>query len=570
MAQKNRSKEIWLIPKRNSLHQTVCLIDGIIKRGYDGQSWNAQKQNNLGVNLKNWGATKSGKNISNQSIRTLLASIPEYLGFVYINNQTTPNSICLTEAGKLLWETHKDQLVSIKNLDDGSDNLLQTSDVVLMQMEKLQLTNPIYLKDCENILVFPFRLTLKLLRKLKYLDREEIAYFLLQTKDESEVDLKIMEIESFRRLSEFDRESLINEFKKTHIGNITLVQASSAAYYEGLCALTGIINRDSVLPPNKSERIKCIRIKTEYIDYVNDILDNKYHYAQPYDFKDDLNLWIEYIGDPKTSLPPCDVKITNDSNNDYLVQLYKGDSLKNADLILNKCSVSFPMFLNESYKIKMINIADSSSTKKAIITPTTECLEFTICDENTTPTTLKDKNYYKNSIIEHLSSSTFNQETLDYLHILSMTIGIDKSTDSALRGAYFEYYMFEYLTRLKAERKIDDVIWYGKIGKYGLPVSAPGGKLGEPDIVFIKNGTHYVLELTTIKSKSLQERTEIASVSDHIKRYANKTEQSTIGLFCAPVIHSRNTTLVDTILKEDNIPFWAFNEKDLFKYIENL
>ena len=243
MAQKNRSKEIWLIPKRNSLHQTVCLIDGIIKRGYDGQSWNPQKQNNLGVNLKNWGATKNGKNISNQSIRTLLASIPEYLGFVYINNQTTPNSICLTEAGKLLWETHKDQLITMKNLDDGSDNLLQTSNIVLLQMEKLQLTNPIYLKDCENILVFPFRLTLKLLRKLRYLDREEIAYFLLQTKDESEVDLKIMEIESFRRLSEFDRNALINEFKKTHIGNITLVQAASAAYYEGLCALTGIINR---------------------------------------------------------------------------------------------------------------------------------------------------------------------------------------------------------------------------------------------------------------------------------------------------------------------------------------
>lgn len=52
MAQKNRSKEIWLIPKRVNLHQTICLIDGIIERKYDGTSWNPQKQNNLGVNLK--------------------------------------------------------------------------------------------------------------------------------------------------------------------------------------------------------------------------------------------------------------------------------------------------------------------------------------------------------------------------------------------------------------------------------------------------------------------------------------------------------------------------------------
>ena len=31
MAQKNRTKEIWLIPKRVNLHQTICLIDGIIE-----------------------------------------------------------------------------------------------------------------------------------------------------------------------------------------------------------------------------------------------------------------------------------------------------------------------------------------------------------------------------------------------------------------------------------------------------------------------------------------------------------------------------------------------------------
>ena len=54
MAQKNRSKEIWLVPKRVSLHQTICLIDGIIERKYDGTVWNPQKQNNLGVNLKKW------------------------------------------------------------------------------------------------------------------------------------------------------------------------------------------------------------------------------------------------------------------------------------------------------------------------------------------------------------------------------------------------------------------------------------------------------------------------------------------------------------------------------------
>ncbi len=61
MAQKNRSKEIWLIPKRVNLHQTICLIDGIIERKYDGTSWNPQKQNNLGVNLKKVGCNQRWK-----------------------------------------------------------------------------------------------------------------------------------------------------------------------------------------------------------------------------------------------------------------------------------------------------------------------------------------------------------------------------------------------------------------------------------------------------------------------------------------------------------------------------
>ena len=167
MAQKNRSKEIWLVPKRVSLHQTICLIDGIIERKYDGTVWNPQKQNNLGVNLKKWGATLDGKNVAQQSIRTLVAAIPQYLGFVYINTDTTPNTICLTEAGMALWHKHKDELIKIPNLRDGKDSLITKSDCVLTQMEKLQITNPIINKDCENIYVFPFRFMLKILLRFR-------------------------------------------------------------------------------------------------------------------------------------------------------------------------------------------------------------------------------------------------------------------------------------------------------------------------------------------------------------------------------------------------------------------
>lgn len=268
MAQKDRTKEIWLIPKRVNLHQTICLIDGIIERKYDGTSWNPQKQNNLGVNLKKWGATNDGKNISPQAIRTLVASIPQYLGFVYINTDTTPNTICLTEAGMALWKNHKEELVKVPNLRAEKDYLITEAEEVLFQMEKLQITNPIIQKDCENIYVFPFRFMLRVLLEVSYLDKEEIAYFLFKVRNEDEIDVIVQEILNFRKLNLASRKSLIDAFKKTHIGNITLVKAPSSGYYMSLCQITGIIDRLDIEPNNVEGSLSAIKINDKYIPYV--------------------------------------------------------------------------------------------------------------------------------------------------------------------------------------------------------------------------------------------------------------------------------------------------------------
>src|SRR5690606_27189133 len=104
--------------------------------------------------------------------------------------------------------------------------------------------------DCENIFVFPFRLTLKLLLELDYLDREELAYFVFLIKNEDEIPLVIEKIKKFRSQHKTDRETEISLFKRTHIGNITLVQAPSASYYENLCYNTGIIEKIKVQMPN--------------------------------------------------------------------------------------------------------------------------------------------------------------------------------------------------------------------------------------------------------------------------------------------------------------------------------
>lgn len=568
MAQKNRTKEIWLIPKRVNLHQTVCLIDGIIERKYDGTSWNPQKQNNLGVNLKKWGATKDGKNISTQAIRTLVASIPQYLGFLYVNTESTPNTICLTEAGMALWHKHKDELVKVPNLIEGKELLITESQVVLKQMEKLQITNPVINKDCENIYVFPFRLMLKVLMKVEYLDQEEIAYFLFKVRNEDEADMIVQEIENFRKLPTKNRESLIDAFKSTHIGNITLVKASSAGYFISLCQTTGIMDKLKVTPNNRNGAIAALKINDTYMEYVEEMLDSKYQNAEVYDFEDNLQLWIDYIGDTTRDYPPIDVSVINKSSSRFLIQVFKDGLCKYDDLIEEKGVLQFPMFVDEEYDIKIIDVTTGDELKTFNISPTFEQREYEIEDELSNAAvinqTLED---VAEEIIEHCESKNFAGKTLNYLNTLSKIICIDKTNDKSLRGAYFEYYVYKMLNILKNEKVIDDVIWNGKIGKYGLPTQAPGGKTGTPDIVFIIDDLHVVVELTTIKPKSLQFSAEGSSVPDHIRLYKQETGKDVVGVFCAPTIHERNTVAMQSTIAPYGIELHCITDKELVELL---
>lgn len=568
MAQKNRSKEIWLIPKRVNLHQTICLIDGIIERKYDGTSWNPQKQNNLGVNLKKWGATKDGKNISPQAIRTLVASISQYLGFLYVNTESTPNTICLTEAGMALWYKHKDELVKVPNLVDGKDLLITESETVLKQMEKLQITNPIISKDCENIYVFPFRFMLKVLLKVGYLDQEEIAYFLFKVRNEDEVDVIVQEIENFRKLSTENRESLINVFKSTHIGNITLVKASSAGYFISLCQITGIMDKLKVTPNNRDGAIAALKINDTYMRYVEEMLNSKYKNAEIYDFEDNLQLWIDYIGDPSRDYPPIDVSIINKANSSFLIQVYKDGACNYDDLIDENGVLQFPMFVNEQYDVKIIDVSTGDELETLAICPTFEQREFEIEGRlNNAVVANETVEDVAKEIMEHCAATNFAGKTLNYLNTLSKVTGIDKTGDKSLRGAYFEYYVYKMLSILKAEKVVDEVIWNGKIGKYGLPTQAPGGKTGTPDMVFTIDDLHIVVELTTIKAKSLQFSAEGSSVPDHIRLYKQESGKDVVGVFCAPTIHERNTAVMKSTIAPYGIELHCITDKELIELL---
>ena len=545
--------EYWLIPKRINVHQAWCLIDGIIERGYDGRSWNPSVQNNLGVNLKNWGATSTGKNISPQAIRTLTAYV-QYLGFVYIDNASTPSTIKITKAGRLFWSNNKQYISKLRNLNVDDKLSLKEAEEVKFQMEKLQITNPILLKKCTNILLFPFRITLKLLRELEYLDLEELAMYVFTMKDISEYNYVIHQIKTLRSIPEKDRAKLVAAFKKTKLGNLSLVKAPSTRYYASLCESTGIISVQAEQPQvNLSKKVTTIRITEGAKAYVDDILKNKYSNAHEYDFQEDLKLWVDYYGDPDRICPPVDTIVTNTSNERLLVAVYDSPNYQVCSRILNpKEELHFAAFENDSYRITLFNISTGKYLQAINIIPSDLNYAYNIPDsicKASAPITYES---VKKSIIEHIESKTFNAETLALLKAIKHDTGVDKLNDIALRGAFLESEFFKLLTILKSKGTIDDVVWHGRYGTYGLPVSAPGGKFGVCDIKFVIDDTTFVLELTTMKSKSQQEKAEATSVPDHVRIETQNTTRKVKGLFAAPVQHSRVITMMKATAASTN------------------
>ena len=568
MAQKNRSKELWLIPKRGNLHQAVCLIDGILERGYDGTTWNPQKQDNLGVNLKKWGATRSGKNISAQSIRTLAAYM-QYLGFLYIDTEAKTNTIRLTKAGKALWDLHHGSLEKIPNLRQEKGKQIRESQIALLQMLKLQLTNPVAAKDCEEIALFPFRFLLQVLLETEYLDKEEIAYILFFAADESEVSDVVEQVRRFRSLSAADRERTIDDFMKTHLGNITLKQASSAGYFIGLCEGTGLVEKFGVRPANRADRIAALRIRKGRETEARELLDVTFANARPYDFEKDLRLWIDYIGDPDRLLPPVDVTLKNTDAAAYLFQVFFQGECRADDLVEAGETMTVPMFPEEEYEVRLTDLGTGAAVGSRVVRPDDACREFELGSGSAAAPAPETPESLADEILEHCDAKMFAGKTLSYLNTLAKVTGRDRTEDKSLRGAYLEYLMYRLLLLLKDAGVVDEVHWNGSVGKYGLPAQAPGGKTGTPDLIFVMDDVHMVLELTTIKPKSLQFSAEGSSVPDHIHLYQESSAykssggKQVAGIFAAPVIHARNTAAMQSTIAPYGIPLHCMEMREL-------
>lgn len=551
MAKSSRTKELWHIPKRGSVHQTIYMVYVLSWEKFFGKSWSSGKQESLGSEMGKAGLTQDGKAITHQSVRTLFANIPKYLGFVYLDESTTPSKIMITDVGFELIKKHNIESVrKHKNLSDYKKNndLIEKSDIFGKQMLKLIITNPIIRKDCENILVFPFRMTLKLLLELNYLDKEEIGYILFHAKNEDEFDLVIEKIKNFRNLPSNRRLAEIKAYEKTDEGQLTLVKAPSARYYMYLCYSTGFCYISNV-NVNKPNNPKLVALKLKDKEQVSKQLST-FKDAEIYDFKDDWYLWKEYFTNTKRLFPPHDVNISTSSKKDIIVTVYKDGRLIGSEALNNeKNCFSIPIFRDEEYIILAYDAENGNQLIKEVVNFDKQKTKYLIDVQNEEEGLKLTEESLTNSIKEMFTSkySGFDKYYYHKLKVLERILSRNY-LDIRRKGGRLEYLFFELLNLLKSKYYIDEVFWYGNKKRYGICEPAPGGKEGYPDITFEIDNNLFILELTTYRGNRAQwNSSEASSVPDHISKSKNENpSKKIIGIFCAPNIHpqlEKNLTL---------------------------
>lgn len=578
MAKKDRTKELWHIPKRCSVHQTIGITEILSLPEFYQKAWNHGKQEAVGTKLGQWGLTTSGKPITGQAIRTLLA-LPKYLGFVYVDKKSIPSKIITTDIGFELIKEHSLQGKVRKNLLDYKKNkeLVEISPVFQFQMIKLQITNPAILSDCENIFVFPFRATLSLLLNLEYLDIEELAYIVFSMKNQEELGAVKERIINFRSLPSSRRDAEIGAFRKTSEGQLTLVKAPSAGYYISLCLSTGLCKKKIRLINGK----KLITLELTNKKETEDLLV-KFKDIRTFDFDNDMDLWISYIANPKRFYPPQNVDIVFNNTNSYLVTVHQGNEYIAGDAIDENKKITCPLFFGEEYLLEVYDMSSGDVILNKKITSEKNKSTISVILPKTNKKTKRSIDNIIQSIGEMFGKEKFDEEYRKKLKIINDILGLNYD-DNRRRGGRLEYLFFELLIELKNKGIIDDVFWYGKKAKYGICEPAPGGKNGNPDVTFSVDNNIVVLELTTIPGVRAQwNSSEASSVPDHILKFKNNNPSSKVlGVFSAPSIHHQLKKNLERNSTEDDMKILALpieelcdlfrksDRKSLLSYIEN-
>lgn len=387
----------------------------------------------------------------------------------------------------------------------------------------------------------------------EYLDPEEIALFLFHAQQESDLMPVVEAVRDFRALPAAGRAKQVADFCATPEGQITLVKAPSARYFAKLCLSSGLLEEKAVQPANAAKKLPALRIRPDCRAYVDDLLDRRYALAEPFDFGTDLQLWMDYLGNPARDFPPIAVTLQNPAPADLLLQVTQNGRSCCGELFPAGGSCTVPMFPGEEYLAQVISPLNGAVLASHTITPDFSRRVFSLASGGLPPA--PDTVAGLCAKIRALcAAKTVTPEIADYLKLLRRVFGREPKSEKALRGAYLEYYVYRLLRLRERDGVIDRLHWNGSVGQFGLPAAAPGGRDGKPDITFAIGATDFVLELTAIRSSRAQHQAEGASVPAHVIGWQEKTGRDTAGVFSAPLIYEDNSRLFQAALTTEGSP----------------
>jgi len=541
---RQRSVEIWHVPKRGSIHQILGALNVLKHFGIDGQTWPGTWRKKFDQKFAVWGFTTSGTSLSRNASETLEALL-KYLGLVAIDDE---RRIRITQVGQELIKEFpiKEPAKRKRHLSETEKEIGDVFSIVLRkQMMKLILANPSISIYCKNVKVAPFRETLMLLMdpSVGYLTPEELAMFLFHMKDKAERSTIRKEILQFRSMDPKNKERMIEQYLETAEGNLTLKQAPTVVYWRELCRNTGLFEEKGVL----------LKLKNGVQNEVKELLSS--YEDELYDFGNDLGLWHQYYTTLRTSQPiGVEFEITVENLSECLCAILKDNFMIKGAIVEAKTRLHVPAFPNEELRVEITDLETGNVIKSLTkrFTKGDQLLEVKARAEKGAKT---DRDATRNKIEELISSKDVDPQYRRLLEIVGTHTGqdlLEKKNIAWLRGGRLECLFSKLLREIELGGIIAALNWNGHVNEYGISYPAPGLKQGLADIFFKCGNTYYLLELTTIKAPAAQWQAEGSSVPYHIRNFVDKTNVSkVVGVFCAPLIHSR----VDDALKNTLIPY---------------
>jgi len=512
-----RNKEMWHINKRNcspeALEQMRFFVKKIIENGWDGKKWRTF-EDAINRELGRANLTSTGPRLSRSALGTL-RSVVSYFGFIKYKD----GYVYVTETGKKFASEQPGNIESFK-----------------LQLLKLQFTNPIIKKYCQNLHIFPIRAILRLLldKDVGKLAREEIGYIVFNKfkKEEDFMHVK-NEILQFRKLEEEEKKKIIDNYLKTPEGSYTLKKAPSVGYLIGYMITARLVKKSKdgciFIPEEEKERVKSL------LERFNDI--------HPFDFDDDIELWLEYYGDPEIIYTPQEyiIKVKNNVSilKNIMISISHKSKIVTTWLLSESTIKNLFLIPHKEYLVEFFNIESGEKIREEKIFPKKDEKELTIFFPIISEEKVDKKYYFSSLIRELITSKTFDKEYEMYLENLKKLgkIELTEKKLPLLRGGRFEFLFYKLLQELEKEKKITNLRWNGKESQLGLKFPAPGGKEGIPDILFSFNDKIIVLEITTITSQSSQWQHEASSVPFHLVNIKKSFSKEVVGIFAAPKKH---------------------------------